>query len=166
VHIVRDGRGVVNSMMSFTQKFAERPEAARHVPSWASDVAEACRTWASYVTRADEFCRGNPTRAFTVVNDVLSEDPVRGFDEILAFLGLASETGPASRFGGPRINSSFVRGTGRSDAWDAWPAGHREVFVAEAGTAMIELGLAEDDELQRWVHDDRCGAQEGRSHGG
>jgi hypothetical protein len=151
LHILRDGRGVVNSMMSFNQKFAERPEAARHVPSWATDVAEACRTWASYVTRADEFCLRNPARTLTVVNEALSADPVRGFDGVLGFLGLATEPGPASRFGGQRINSSFVRGTGRPDTWDSWPVGHREVFVAEAGAAMAEMGLADAAELQRWA---------------
>ena len=151
LHILRDGRGVVNSMMSFTQKFAERPEAARHVPRWATDVAEACRTWASYVTHADEFCTSNPARTLTVVNEELSADPVGGFDEVLSFLGLATEPGPADHFGGNRVNSSFVRGTGRSDTWDSWPTGHREVFVAEAGAAMVEMGFVDVAELQRWA---------------
>lgn len=155
LHIVRDGRRVVNSMASFLEKFAHRPQAVRHVPSWATDFAEACRTWTDYVRHADALCDAHPTRALTVVNEELSEDPARGFTAILRFLGLPPSPAPAELFGGNRINSSYGRNVeqaaARAEKWDTWTAQQRGVFMAEAGTTMVQMGLVDPGELQRWA---------------
>lgn len=155
LHIVRDGRRVVNSMKSFPAKFEHRPEALRHVPGWATDFAEGCRTWTEYVTHADALCSAHPTRALTVVNEELSEDPDRGFARILRFLDVPASPAPAALFGSQRINSSYGRDAGqaaaRAEKWEAWTGRQRAVFMAEAGATMVEMGLVDPVELQRWA---------------
>lgn len=157
LHIVRDGRRVVNSMASFLEKFAERPEAVRHVPGWATDFPEACRTWTAYVAHAEALCDAHPTRSLRVVNEELAEDPGRGFATILRFLGVPPSPAPAELFGSTRINSSYGRDAGqavaRAQAWDAWAPQQRAVFMAEAGATMGRLGLVEPGELRRWAAD-------------
>ena len=151
VHIVRDGRRVVNSMMSFMDKFESRPQATRHVPGWAGDFGASCRTWNEYVTEASGFCRAHPDRSLTIVNEPLSADPVRGFDHVFDFLGVGPERGPSEYFGSKRVNSSYGTGTSRAEAWDAWSPQQRQVFVDECGAAMVDLDLVDRESLQRWV---------------
>lgn len=155
LHIVRDGRRVVNSMASFLDKFTHRPEAVRHVPGWATDFSEACRTWTEYVAHADALCDAHPTRSLTVVNEQLSEDPARGFAAILRFLGVPPSPAPAEAFGSTRVNSSYGRdadhAVARAQAWDAWTPEQRAVFMGEAGATMVRMGLADPGELRRWA---------------
>lgn len=155
LHIVRDGRRVVNSMASFLDKFEGRPEALRHVPHWATDFTEACRTWTDYVARADELVHAHPTRALTMVNEELSEDPARGFATIQRFLGVPPSPAPAERFGAGRINSSYGRDAARSAAraeeWDAWTPQQRAVFLDEAGPTMVDMGLVDAADLRGWA---------------
>lgn len=151
LHIVRDGRRVVNSMMSFREKFEGRPEAARHIPSWAADFDASCRTWNEYVTTADGFARQHPDRCLTIVNEHLSDDPHQGFDRVFDFLGVEKEPGPCDYLATTRVNSSYGTDTSRAESWDRWPVDHRERFMEECGAAMVALGVAEWDALRQWV---------------
>jgi hypothetical protein len=152
VHIVRDGRQVVNSMANFLNRFEHRPEALRHVPGWASDFTEACRTWAKYVTFANSFALDHPRRTFTVINEELAEDPTRCFDGLLRFLDVDPAPQPAAFISSTRVNSSYASGDDLpTEPWDTWDAEQRAVFMAEAGDVLLGTGLLDAEDLQRWA---------------
>ncbi|MDQ3387682.1 MAG: sulfotransferase, partial [Actinomycetota bacterium] len=106
LHILRDGRSVVNSMVNFLDRSAGDDPA----PAWV-DFTEACRTWRRYTEIAMDFGARNPTRCLTVVNEELVAEPVEGFRKILRFLDAPNEEGPANYFQTNRINSSFGAGS-------------------------------------------------------
>ncbi len=161
VHMVRDGRHVVNSMSHFLTKFEDRPDARRYVPAWATDFDEACRTWRRWTETASAFCAGHPGRATTVVNERLSAAPEDGFAELYRFLGVEWEDGPIAAFTGTRVNSSFAAespaGNGAGAGPPAprpvprWDAERRRIFTDEAGELMVSLGLVGAEELQTWL---------------
>lgn len=151
VHILRDGRDVVESMVHFLSRFDGRPEARRHVPAWAADFDASCRTWVDYVAHAARFAADHPGRTTTVVNDDLAADPAGGFAELFAFLGVAAEGGPADYLATRRVNSSFGEGGATPRRGERWSHEQRARFVGVCGDTMVELGLADDDELDRWA---------------
>lgn len=157
LHILRDGRRVVNSMVNFAQ--AVRTEirrdfiAAGYLPGWAMDFREACRTWSTFAGKAQAFCTQHPERGFTVTNEELVRDPQSGFRRVLEFLGAAEDAAPAAFFSSNRINSSFGAGQPAplagdlSQPWLKWTAEQNQIFFEEAGAMMIAAGLASEEEL-------------------
>jgi hypothetical protein len=140
VHIVRDGRRVVHSMMNYLNIYPGDPAA---IP-WASDFGAACRAWANHVEAAASFEERHPDRCLTVRNEALVEDPSGGFRRILAFLEADHDDGPATCFATTRINSSFG-GASRErppDPWQDWSAERRERFAEIAGPWMDRVGYA------------------------
>jgi hypothetical protein len=79
IHILRDGRRVVHSMINVTRRFdRQRLEAAQrtgHIPPWPEDFRSACIAWRCCVEKSLEFCMGNPTRGITVLHEQLVADP-------------------------------------------------------------------------------------------
>ncbi|MGH2686088.1 MAG: sulfotransferase family protein [Actinomycetota bacterium] len=154
LHIFRDGRKVVNSMLN---SGFETP--------WAKDFPTACQTWARFAEVAMTFRDQNPSRGMTVLLDELAENPSERFDEILDFLQAERHEGPAEFLASHRINSSFDprsqrgregwRGEGAptrsegdpADPWSAWTDEQREIFVREAGEQLVRYGLADRSEL-------------------
>jgi hypothetical protein len=135
LHILRDGRAVVNSMLNFAA--AIRPDAreafeqAGAMPGFSADFESACAEWVFYVRAAEDFAAGHPGRALTVRNESLREDPVAGFDEIFSFLGLESEPAVATYFRTNKINSSFPDARlpgGRETPWDDWTREQQDTF--------------------------------------
>ena len=156
LHIVRDGRRVVHSMSNFLRKFEDRPEAVRHVPAWATDFRDACRTWNRWVATATDFCDASADRALTVRNEDLAADPAAGFARILSFLQVAAENGPADHFASKAVNSSFGEtreGAATTQPWTQWSAEQRRTFTEEAGETMHRHGFAAVAELSRWAKD-------------
>jgi hypothetical protein len=152
LHIRRDGRRVVHSMSNFLNKFADRPHAVKHVPGWATDFAEACRTWRDWVSTSSEFGSRQPARYHLVVNEELLADPDRVLRSLLDFLGEQHEDGPAAFLREERVNSSFgPTGEAREEPWDAWDAERRETFAEIAGPAMVTEGIMTTSELRRWA---------------
>ena len=154
VHMLRDGRRVVNSMINFLSKFQGRPQARKYVPQWATDFTQACRTWRRWTETANDFCTRKPERGTTLVNERLTADPEAGFAELYRFLGVQWEDGPVEAYMGERVNSSFARTPGGPSAATAlpeWTSEQRATFFDEAGELMIRLGLAEPDELKAWM---------------
>jgi hypothetical protein len=155
LHILRDGRRVVHSMINFLNKMKGRPRARQYVPSWSSDFEQACRTWRETSETAVRFCTEHPDRALTVINEQVSGDPVSGFAIIYEFLDVAWAPTPIEHFSGKRVNSSF----GPSDqapaqesaTWPDWDDERRGTFLAEAGETMVRLGLATAEELDAWA---------------
>jgi len=112
VHVLRDGRRVVNSMAVYLGRFSPEVRekvvaSGHHLASWATDFRSACRTWRTYVEAATRFCAKHPHRCRTVINEELAADPAKGFAELFQFLGVPNEVGPVHFFRNYRVNSSF-----------------------------------------------------------
>jgi GT2 family glycosyltransferase len=159
LHILRDGRRVVHSMINFhramgDQEAVERMRNAGRLPPWTSDFGDACRTWARFVRIAVDFSRRNPERTHTVTNEQLITDPDDAMRAVLEFLEVPQEPGPAHFLRDNRINSSFaVSGsseqapTALTEPWREWPDERHQVFLEIAGATMIDCGLATESEL-------------------
>lgn len=149
IHILRDGRRVVHSMVNKSARFAGKGS------RWAEDFEQSCRSWVEYCTAATEFEESHPGRCVTVRNEELVADPQPGFRRMLAFLGLPYDPAPAEFFAGTRLNSSFGPNTKRpgaaadtlTDPWAEWDAPRRRVFRDIAGEVMQAYGLATLEEL-------------------
>jgi len=159
LHILRDGRRVVHSMVNFHRAFGdpdavERMKDAGRLPLWTTDFADACRTWARFVRIARDFGQRHPDRAYTVTNERLITDPGGAMRDVLGFLAMPQEPAPARFLRSNRINSSFA-GSGKSDEappaltepWREWLPEQHEVFFENAGGLMIDCGLATESEL-------------------
>ena len=146
IHILRNGRSVVNSMVNF---IGAVPEEAREqliagggLPQFATDFRCACETWVMYVTEALRFAKNHPTMCMTVHNEQLRDDPVAGFDRIFAFLEVRSEPAPAEFFRNEKLNSSFPEHLppGGTDASGAiWDSGDQALFDAIAAPLQTHL---------------------------
>jgi hypothetical protein len=158
LHILRDGRRVVHSMIHFQNSLEEGEQAAMlkggWYPPWARDFTEACDTWRASVEAAMEFSGRNPTRCLTVRHEALASDPERAFREVLRFLDVPHEDSPAKYFRSNRVHSSFRHGrTAGGDPprapapWQVWTPVQKRVFIDVAGPAMVKYGLATRDEL-------------------
>jgi sulfotransferase family protein len=136
VHVVRDGRAVVCSMLEsgFTEP-------------WASDFDAACETWAHYAREGAALQRARPDRVLTVRNEALPDECAR----ILEFLRVPSHPGPRTFLATTRVNSSYgnvkagdIKRPKPADAprrsWESWDAERNSRFDAIAGDAMRELG--------------------------
>jgi hypothetical protein len=156
IHVVRDGRAVVNSMLHFGDRVAAETD-GRPLPGWATDFGVAVETWRHYVECALDFCARNPDRTLTVKNEDLIERTEEEFRRIFAFLGVSYEPGAVDFLQTSRINSSFeplVWGTGKrtgrlsvnplrvraTNAWRAWSAEQRSAFTEIAGDLLQRLG--------------------------
>jgi hypothetical protein len=156
VHIVRDGRHVVRSMINFERKFSAEVLAnaqRNEIPRWSKDFRRGCETWAAWVEAALAFEAAHPSRCITVRNEELAADPEPGFATITGFLGLEPHPGPAKFFAKQRINSSWGKETVRpsDDDWSGWTRSRRKEFVAVAGDTMSRAGYGDGDLLREWV---------------
>jgi len=160
LHILRDGRKVVHSMVHFAKLLGEETanelKSSGRLPPWATDFPAACKAWRGYVERAMDFCETNPSRSMTVVNDELSADPEKYFASILGRLGLPYEQPVADFFRTHRISSSFpqasrdARGNHRfPNPWQQWSDEQRAIFMREAASTMLRYGLATEDSFNR-----------------
>jgi hypothetical protein len=162
VHILRDGRDVVHSMLNFAANVPD-PEVGRfleHSVPWASDIRKACETWCEHVETATNFCERHPGRTTVVRYEDLVAAPEATFASIFGFLGIADEAGPARFLSSKRINSSFTE-TARptsEELWSRWDAERRRVFTEVAGATMLRTGYySTPGELGRLAHASRVG---------
>jgi hypothetical protein len=143
LHMLRDGRRVVNSMMHFLSIFDGD---AKSVP-WARDFREACRTWRRHVELARSFEQEQPHRCLTVRNEELVADPPGGFARIYSFLGIAPEEAPVRFLATTKINSSFGNASRlsvrpESRPWETWSEEQRITFEEEAGATLAACGFS------------------------
>lgn len=143
VHLVRDGRAVVNSMISSGFDI-----------DWARDFERACFTWAHYVRKGIEFEKIWADRAFRVPHGDLIDDPQQTCSDILRFLGEEHDEAPARFLMEGRINSSYdnaapgdiraVKNTHRlkESPWVKWDVTRQATFARVAGDAMRLAGHA------------------------
>jgi hypothetical protein len=143
LHILRDGRAVVNSMLNFvgafTPKAREEFEQAGAMPGFAADFDSACTTWAQYVRVAEDFIAGHPDRALTVRNEALREDPTTGFEQIFSFLSIEPEPAVPTYFREKKLNSSFPDSRlpgGRDTPWEDWTPEQQDTFDRIVSSVM------------------------------
>ena len=161
LHILRDGRAVVNSMMNFSNAL---PDGQREIlmregwyPEWATDFATACSTWSSSVESAMDFSRLHPDRCLTISYRQLVGGPEEGFRAIARFLGVPQEDGPAEHFRTNRLHSSVIPPSEAgappplaSEPWLAWTPEQRRLFTEIAAPTLIRYGLASGEEIATW----------------
>jgi hypothetical protein len=157
LHIVRDGRAVVNSMTHFGDGVGRTLRDAGALPGWALAFRPACETWVEFCRVALRFGSNNQNRYLLVRNEDLSENPSTEFRKILAFLGEDDDPQAANFFASSRINSSFQplkwgdpsTGTEGSitaqaqrvdEVWCKWSASERDIFTTVAAELLAELG--------------------------
>lgn len=155
IHILRDGRRVVQSMTNFGQSLKEdhrrEMDQGRFLPPWSSDFATACRSWSDSVEKAVAFAEKHPGRCLTVTNEDLVENPQAGFGRILTFLGAPYESAPADFLGSNRINSSFGRSTDPVRVkellkpWVDWTRDQQRIFREQAGETFAKVWPAAED---------------------
>lgn len=159
IHMLRDGRDVVHSMMNFYKRFPGKSREelieSGQVPDWGRDFRHACNTWALFVTVAVENCGRFPERCLTVRHHELAKDPDAGFQKICAFLREPYEEKMADFYRSNRINSSFTPDAWTApdaaakstrlnripDPWKGWNEEQRKIFLEEAGAAMALCGM-------------------------
>ncbi len=140
LHILRDGRSVVNSMISSDFDI-----------DWATDFAAACRTWAHYAMLGHKAVQAHPERVLEVRHHELAARPKSELARVFAFLGEQPCDRSVNLISKGRINSSYgnVRpgdiklakdpATVPQRPWEQWtPAQHR-IFSRIAGEAMAIL---------------------------
>ena len=142
LHIVRDGRGVVHSMIS-----------SGFSAAWASDFEVACTTWSDFVRAGRSFEIAASERCLVVKYADLVGDPEGGFADILRFLNLPLQAGPATFVRTTRINSSYQPDgpasgyRGPSDPWRLWTDEQRQIFARVAGATLVAEGFATEQDL-------------------
>lgn len=116
IHIVRDGRRVVESMLHFADRFRARgrDDVVATLPPYTRDFGTACRTWVEMVDHADEFAATHPGRCTTIRNEDLAAAPEEAFAALLEAIGEADHPAPAEAWSATRFNSSFQTADGRA----------------------------------------------------
>lgn len=158
VHVLRDGRRVVHSMLHLLDRprfvVGRARSGGPRQGRWGHDFRAACRLWAHSVESANAFASGHPDRTLTVVHEELVAEPETGFRELFDFLDVDCEAAPVELFRTRRINSSFGDDGAIDPApWRRWSGEQRAVFAAEAGPTLIASGLAAERELTAWERD-------------
>jgi hypothetical protein len=146
IHILRDGRSVVNSMQNFSAAFSddarEKFLQAGIFPAFATDFRVACETWVMYASAALDFGRHYPDRCCIVRYEALRDDPVTQFARVLSFLHVEDEPAPAQYLRDTKLNSSFPDNAppgGREAPWDLWSEAQRATFDEMAGPLLATL---------------------------
>jgi hypothetical protein len=160
VHMLRDGRRVVHSMINYLGPKGSLPEGLvpGHVPKWATGFDNACIAWRRHVEIAMDFCETSPERCLTVVNEHIAADPERKFRQICEFIGVPFEERMAEYFRVNRSNSSFATDSARGadeqqilEPWQGWTLDQRTTFFRQSGPTLIRTGLATEEELDSLV---------------
>lgn len=142
VHILRDGRATVSSMIN--SGFDVRV---------AKDFDFACKTWALYAKSAHEYSLAEPERCIEVRHEDMVADPAGAMNRVLPFLGSEPHEAVVERLQRGRINSSWGNQADGDVAkmkdhsvvpsapWLSWSRGQRSSFLKIAGPTMESLGF-------------------------
>jgi hypothetical protein len=158
LHMLRDGRCVVESMTHFWDALEDHIRANFLASGWKIpwlEFTNACRTWRQHVRTSIEFAKNNPGRCLTVRHDRLSSDTPQCFREIYEFLGVSYEEAPVTFIRSNQLHPSPANGgaLGPSlrdghEIWKAWSPEQRQIFLEEAAPTLVEYGLASQGELR------------------
>ena len=143
LHLVRDGRAVVSSMLG------------SGFPSpWSRSFRKACDTWCHFILRGIEAEEVLGERILRVPHARLLDEPEAMLAEVLRFLGLPQHSGPAGFIAGSRINSSYDNDGSedirrpkdtsslREERWRSWSWLRQRSYARICGTAHRAVGLA------------------------
>jgi len=153
LHILRDGREVVQSMVNVPRTLpgdrAEQMRQAEFLPDWTRDFRAACETWRSHVRAAEDFRREYADRCLVVRHRELEDNPAGTMAAVFEFLGERFEERPVRFLTHHRFNSSFVPPGGcraadyrRPDPLATWTDDERAVFADVCRADMEALGFA------------------------
>src|ERR1700730_4950446 len=143
LHILRDGRRVVNSLVNWNQ-----PNLTGDDATWKLDFKSASGLWKTYVEAALDFCIRYPNRSLTVINEKLATNPSGEFNEIFKRLALPYEEPPINYLQSNVVNSSFQSPTHvphKVEPWKEWTVGQKDIFLRETGSAVEQYRLVQDD---------------------
>ena len=140
LHIVRDGRWVVNSLLNSGIDV----RAAR-------DFNTATKTWNTYVNAGRKFGETHPDRVLEVRQERMERDPASVMREVQRFLDLEHSDKPAEFLRTRRINSSYAKTLRENlketspDAvpkapWRHWSPSEKDTFRSTAMETMATLG--------------------------
>ena len=141
LHILRDGRAVVNSMVSSDFDI-----------DWASDFALACRTWVHYAQLGHKAARAHADRVLEVRQEQLVARPELELARVFRFLEEQPCERSAELILTKRVNSSYgnladgdIRKAKDPAAapphpWRSWTAKQNRTFNAIAGGAARAFG--------------------------
>ena len=141
VHMVRDGRAVVCSMMNsgFDQPFAR-------------DFRVACADWASLAMAGRAFAMRRPDVCVEVRQEELALDPAAVLRPVFALLGIEPHEECARFLKKGRINSSWAGHDAAdpekvtpaaaipAEPWRSWSRSQKATFRSKCGAAMEALG--------------------------
>jgi hypothetical protein len=142
LHIVRDGRAVVCSMLK-----------SGFNTDWSDDFKKACHTWVRYVSIGRRFVIAHPDVALEVRYESMTALPEETFGAIFSFLGEEFSPKAVTLITTKRINSSYgnekaedIRKAKDPAAapkrpWEQWSAQQQAAFKKVAGPTMMELGF-------------------------
>jgi hypothetical protein len=145
LHIVRDGRSVVSSMLN-----------SGFNTDWSANFKAACHTWVRYATLGRRFCQENPERALEIRYEALTTQPEAEFRKVFAFLGEEFVSKAVELISTKRINSSYgnekmedVRKAKDPSAapkrpWERWTPTQVEIFEKVVAPTMKEFGYELD----------------------
>jgi hypothetical protein len=161
LHIVRDPRRVVHSMLNFRNMLSLQMQSAfqsaGQVADWMTGFSAAAETWARFVDQALTFAASQPRRCLTVANESLVADSQEAFDRIHVFLGVESHQSPARFFRENRINSSFAHtpegkpGPRISRPWQGWTDSQKAIFMDTVGPVLRKLRLYPESECPEYL---------------
>lgn len=155
IHILRDGREVVNSMVNIASTLsgdeAEVMKQKGFLPEWGRDFRAACVAWRDASRAAADHARQHPHRCHTLLHRDLERDPAAAMAEVFRFLGAPDEPAPAEFLRKNRFNTSFTGPGGpgttrpetyrRPDPWAEWSEEQRGIFREVAADDMRAFGF-------------------------
>ena len=141
VHIVRDGRAVVNSMLS-----------SRFDTQWASNFDAACESWVHYASLGHQAVEDHSDRVIEVRHEDLTRNPWFVLSRVFYFLGERTSQDAIDLILTQRINSSYGNvaaddikkpkdpSAAPARPWEAWTEQQQAAFAGIAGATMRRLG--------------------------
>ena len=153
IHIVRDGRSVVSSMLS------SNFENLGFTMKWTTDFDEACKAWKVYAGRGHQFVEENPAISMEVRQEDLLLNGEEVMSDVIDFLGAESSVKPAEFLARKRVNSSYDSGgktvvdrgqeltqVNKLGAWVDWSSGQKKAFDKIAGEVFQAMNYSMDEE--------------------
>jgi len=141
IHIIRDGRAVVNSMINSGFSGAE-----------FNDFQLACKSWVHYVNKGIDTMHKFPGRVHETRNENLVSKPDDELGRIYTFLGLEPCEESSNFIKTKRINSSYLNNKQDDikkikdpslmpkEPWKSWSNKQQKLFTKIAGPTMELLG--------------------------
>ncbi|WP_316897967.1 sulfotransferase [Pseudodesulfovibrio indicus] len=136
LHLVRDGRDVVNSMIN-----------SGFPVEWANSFTKACQAWNRFTDAGVEFEGFVPERILRLHHEEIKADPESQFKRICAFLELDYDESMIQYYAKKKVvNSSFKqKGTTKSSWRKSWTQGQYDYFSKACSGNMQSFDYEVED---------------------